>query len=106
VAKRRDRGSDRDLAQSRLRILLHEARAEALAGRRDLADRYAQMAMALARKHQTGLGGAREVCRGCGAYKAGAAQRTRLSAGRIVSTCLRCGLVKRRPIRAGRGSPS
>jgi RNase P subunit RPR2 len=101
MAKRRDKGEERALAERRIRTLLARARAEHLAAPGSaLPDRYAALSLRVAQKYQTGLpaDAKAQVCRACGAYRTPATSRTRLSGGRIATTCLRCGAVARRPL--------
>lgn len=112
VARRRNKSEERDVAQARVGRLLALGRAELLAGRADLADRYAGLGLRVAQRYQTGLAPSHkaQVCRKCGALRCAATSRTRVRAGRLAVTCLRCGHVARRPL-AGRppaptGAPS
>jgi ribonuclease P protein subunit RPR2 len=100
VAKRRDKGEEKTIAVRRLDQLLAAARAERSGGRPDLADRYGQLALAVAQKYQTGLEPRHkaELCRKCGAVAGSATRRVRVVVGRIVTTCLRCGDVRRQPL--------
>ncbi|MFO1533176.1 MAG: ribonuclease P protein component 4 [Thermoplasmatota archaeon] len=101
MARRRDKGEERDLAVRRIDILLARARSEALARRSDLADRYARLSLAIAQKYQTGLERRHkaQVCRSCGAFLVpGRTSRTRITSGRVTTTCLGCGNVARRPL--------
>ena len=101
MAKRRDKGEERAVAERRIATLLAHARAEHLAdGASPLPDRYAALSLRIAQRYQTGLPPAAkaQLCRACGAYRTGATSRTRLTGGRLSVTCLRCGAVARRPI--------
>lgn len=100
MARRRNKSEERDVASSRIARLLARARAEAAAGRGARADRYAGLSLRIAQKYQTGLGrpDKAQLCRACGAYRTSTTSRTRLRAGRVVTTCLRCGAVARRPL--------
>ena len=101
MAKRRDKGEERQLAERRIRTLLSRARSEHLADRGSaLPDRYAALSLRVAQKYQTGLprDAKAQVCRACGAYRTPTTSRTRLSGGRIAVTCLKCGAVARRPL--------
>ena len=101
MAKRRDKGAERAVAGDRIRTLLSRARAEHLADHASpLPDRYAALALRVAQKYQTGLprDAKAQLCRACGAFRSPATSRTRLSGGRISTTCLRCGAVARRPL--------
>lgn len=103
MAKRRDKGEERAVAERRVRTLLAAARAEQLAAPGSpLPDRYAQLSLRVAQRYQTGLprDAKAQVCRACGAFRSSASSRTRLASGRIATTCLRCGHVARRPLTA------
>jgi RNase P subunit RPR2 len=104
VARRRNKSEERDVAQARIGSLLTLGRTELLAGRADLAERYGRIGLRVAEKYQTGLTRAQKsaVCRKCGALRSSATSRTRLRAGRVAVTCLRCGHVARRPLAAAR----
>jgi RNase P subunit RPR2 len=106
MAKRRDKGEERAVAERRISTLLARARAEHLADAASpLPDRYAALSLRIAQRYQTGLPreAKAQVCRACGAYRTATTSRTRLTGGRLSVTCLRCGAVARRPIapRAG-----
>jgi RNase P subunit RPR2 len=108
MAKRRDKGQERAVAERRIRTLLAAARTEHLAdGASGLPDRYAALALRVAQKYQTGLprDAKAQVCRACGAYRTPTTSRTRLAGGRIATTCLRCGAVARRPLHGQRPVP-
>lgn len=100
MGKRRNKGEEKVLARRRIDRLLAAARAEALGPDRDLADAHAGLALRVARRYQTGLRRDQkaQVCRKCGAYRTPDSSRVRLRAGRITTTCLRCGSVHRRPL--------
>jgi ribonuclease P protein subunit RPR2 len=98
---RRNKGEEKRMAVGRIGHLLDEARGEALGPDADLADRHAGAARRIAMRYQVrGLDRlTAEVCRGCGAYRvAGRTSRTRVQRGRVVTTCLACGRVRRRPL--------
>lgn len=102
MAKRRDKGEERALAERRIRTLLSRARAEHLADRASaLPDRYAALSLRVAQKYQTGMprDAKAQVCRACGTYRTPTTSRTRLAGGRVAVTCLRCGAIARRPLR-------
>lgn len=106
---RRDKGEERDIAVRRIDTLLALARLEALAKRGDLADRYAHLSLQVAQKYQTGLLRRQkaQVCRACATFLVpGRSARTRLAAGNVVTTCLRCGNIVRRPLHAKAGATS
>lgn len=98
VARRRNKSEERDVAQVRIGRLLALGRAEVLAGRSDLADRYAGLGLRVAQKYQTGLTREQkaQLCRKCGTMRTSATSRTRVRAGRLSITCLKCGAVARR----------
>ncbi len=100
MAKRRNKGEERDIAVRRLDTLLAAARTERRGGRPDLAERYGKVALAVAQKYQTGLDARHkaELCRKCGAVASSETKRVRVVASRIVSTCLVCGAVRRQPL--------
>ena len=100
MARRRNKSEERDVAQARMGRLLALGRAELLAGNAALADRYAALTLRVAQKYQTGLTAATKstLCRKCGAYRSSSTSRTRLRAGRLATTCLRCGNIVRRPL--------
>jgi RNase P subunit RPR2 len=101
MAKRRDKGEERATAQRRIHTLLSRARAEHLADPASaLPDRYVALSLRVAQKYQSGLpaDAKAQVCRACGTYRTSATSRTRLSGGRLATTCLRCGAVARRPL--------
>jgi len=107
MARRRNKDEERGVAAARINRLLGLARQEALAGRGDLANRYGQLSLRIAEKYQGGLDRAAksQVCKKCGAFRTSATSRTRLAAGRIVTTCLKCGAVSRRLV-ASRSGPA
>lgn len=108
MPKRRDKGEERAIAVRRLDLLLAAARAERAGGRPELADRYGVLALAVAQKYQTGLEPRhkQQLCRKCGAVAGAETRRVRVVAGRIVTTCLRCGAVRRQPLEPRRSPPS
>ncbi|HEX2066340.1 MAG TPA: hypothetical protein VHI93_05955 [Candidatus Thermoplasmatota archaeon] len=100
VARRRNKGEERDTATRRIDQLLAAARAETLARRPGLAHRYGQLSLRIAQKYQSGLTPSQKaaLCRKCGAPRSAATSRTRLAAGRLAVTCLVCGHIARRPL--------
>lgn len=103
MAKRRDKGEERAVAERRIATLLARARTEHLADAGSpLPDRYAGLVLRIAQRYQTGLprDAKAQVCRACGAYRTAATSRSRLTGGRLSVTCLRCGAVARRPLAA------
>lgn len=90
------------IARERITALFALAEREASAGHRDLADRYVSLARRVGTRYNVRLlPEYRELyCRGCSAYWVeGVTVRTRLRSGRRSRTCLRCGRVRRLPIR-------
>jgi RNase P subunit RPR2 len=108
MARRRNKSEERGTAARRIDQLLAAARIETLARRPELAHRYGALSLRVAQKYQSGLSAAQKaaLCRKCGAPRSGALSRTRLSAGRIVTTCLACGAIARRPLHARLDAPS
>jgi len=109
MAKRRDKGAERAVAERRVRTLLGLARGELLADPASrLPDRYAALSLRVAQRYQTGLprDAKAQVCRACGAFRTSATSRTRLLGGRVATTCLRCGHVARRPLHARPAAPA
>ncbi|HUR61518.1 MAG TPA: hypothetical protein VM286_04050 [Candidatus Thermoplasmatota archaeon] len=102
MARRRNKSEERGTASRRIDALLRAARGEMLAGRHDLAHRYGTLSLRVAQKYQSGLTAPQkaQLCRKCGAPRSAATSRTRLHAGRLVTTCLACGAVARRPLHA------
>lgn len=107
MAKRRNKGEEKHLARRRIDRLLAVARREALGPDRDLADAHAGLALRIARRYQTGLRRDQraQVCRKCATYRTHETCRVRLRAGRVTTTCLRCGDVHRRPLAPRRQDP-
>lgn len=108
VAKRRNKGEEKQTARKRIAILLRTARAEALGPDKDLAHAHGGLALRVARRYQVPLHADQkaQVCRKCGAYRTHDACRVRLRAGRITTTCLACGHVHRRPLHHARATGS
>lgn len=102
MARRRDKREELALAHTRMHSLLAAAEQEALAGRTGLADRYAFLVRRLAMRHQAGLPTAArtKVCRGCDGFLGPRTARTRMRHGKVVTTCLRCQRIRRRPVEA------
>ena len=89
------------IARERIDILMREADQAALAGRMELADRYVDLARRVGMRYNVRVPTTyrRRFCRGCYRYlQPGVSSRTRLSRGRVVTTCLRCGHVSRIPL--------
>lgn len=101
--RRRDKGLERDIALARVARLMDLAERAALAGRLDRAHRHAALARALSLRHELGTPAPMRgrVCRACAAFLLpGVTSRTRVREGRVVTTCLACGRVRRRPLGA------
>lgn len=100
MARRRDKGEERRIVAQRIGILLGRARDEAAGPDDDLADRYGAMSLRLASRYQYPLAPAdkAQVCRKCGAFRRPATVRVRVHRNRLITTCLRCGYVHRRPL--------
>lgn len=108
MARRRDKGRERALAEERIAQLVALAGEAGRAGRWDRAHRYAEIAHLLSLKHELGTPAALRgrVCRACRAFLVpGATARVRLREGKRVTTCLRCGAVRRRPYHGEPASP-
>lgn len=99
MAKRRNKGEERQIAARRIDALLDRARGETLGPDADLADRYATIASQVARKYQMPLRPHQkaQVCRSCQAYRRSETHRVRIHRGRIITTCP-CGRIHRRPL--------
>ena len=103
MAKRRDKGAEREVARRRIDELLAAAEAEL---RRDPQSprpaRYGLLALRVAERYQSGLSTAQKarLCRKCGALRSAATTRVRVRSGRVATTCLACGHVQRRPLSA------
>jgi ribonuclease P protein subunit RPR2 len=96
-----------DIARERMELLMEQADRAALDGRIDLADRYVGMARRVGMRYNVRFQQVhrRRFCKACYRYLLpGSTSRTRMNRGRVVTTCLRCGHVMRRPL--GEGSPS
>ncbi len=101
MARRRNKGEEKRIARIRVRSLLQAARTEALGPDADLADRYALLARRISTRYQQPFFPDQkvQVCKGCNAYAVpGRNRRTRIQRGRIVTTCLACGRIDRRPL--------
>jgi len=102
------------IARERIDLLMREADLAALAGKMEYADRYVDMARRVGMRYNVRVPTTyrRRFCRGCYRYlQPGISSRTRLSRGRVVTTCLRCGHVSRiplgnRPIPGGEDPPA
>lgn len=101
VARRRNKGEEKRIARTRVRILLQRARDEALGPDPDLADRYAKLARRIGRRYQSPLFPDQkvQVCKGCETFRIpGKNSRTRIHANRLITTCTACGRIDRRPL--------
>ncbi len=100
MARRRNKGEERQIVRRRLDVLLRQARVESLGPDRDLAGRYGQIAIRVARRYQMALSPAQkaQLCKKCQAFRTSATARVRLHNHRIITTCLSCGDVHRRPM--------
>lgn len=101
VARRRNKGEEKRIARTRVRVLLQRARDEALGPDADLADRYVKVARRIGRRYQMPLFADQklQVCKGCSTFRVpGRTSRTRVHAHRLVTTCLQCGRIERRPL--------
>lgn len=90
-----------DIARERIVLLMEQADRAALAGKMDLADRYVDMARRVGMRYNVRfpLMYRRRFCKGCYRYlQPGSTSRIRMNRGRVVTTCLRCGHVMRRPL--------
>jgi ribonuclease P protein subunit RPR2 len=103
MARRRDKGMERDIAVRRIDSLVASAHAEMAAGNGPTAQRHGALALRIAQRYQTGLAPNQRLrlCRKCGSARVGGkTSRTRIRAGRIITTCLSCGATSRRPLAA------
>ncbi len=108
VAKRRDKGEERRIARQRVQHLFDLAGEASLGPDGDLASRYTSLARRVAMKYQLQLTRAQktQLCRNCNAFRVpGRTSRTRLQKGRIITTCLSCGTIHRRPLAPKSRSP-
>jgi ribonuclease P protein subunit RPR2 len=96
------------VAQDRISDLFGLAEQESVAPRSVLPDRYVSLARRIGMRYNVRL--LREFaelyCRGCGTYWVeGRTVRTRLRSGRRSRTCLKCGRVRRMPLRTAAPAP-
>jgi ribonuclease P protein subunit RPR2 len=71
----------------------------------EFSTRYVRLAWRLSTRHRVRMGPEMKArfCRKCFGYlKPGESVRTRVARGRVVTTCLRCGAVRRRPVAPSR----
>lgn len=98
MARIRDKAQARRTVAARMGRLLDLA-AEAEPER---SARYVRLAWRLSTRHRVRMGPEMKgrFCRRCFGYLVpGESVRTRVEKGRIVTTCLRCGAIRRRPLR-------
>ncbi|MHB8633418.1 MAG: ribonuclease P protein component 4 [Thermoplasmatota archaeon] len=103
MGRRRNKGEERAVAVERMDHLLGLAAVEARGPEPSLAGRYAALAWRLATKYQVGLEVRHKaaICRRCQGFMVpGTTCRTRIGRGLVRTTCLGCGLVRRRPLGA------
>jgi ribonuclease P protein subunit RPR2 len=96
----RNRSRNRRIARERIDILLNRA-AEVFPRDRAKADRYAELAKKIAKRHALRFPRRwkRRVCKKCYAFLVpGVSSRVRIYKGRVIITCLKCGHVVRLPI--------
>lgn len=101
---RRNKGEEKAIAHERVARLVELAEQALRRGRGDLADRYAELSWRLKTTYQlrgSAIDG--RACRACHAFLVpGATSRVRLTGGKRSTTCLKCGDVRRRPLRPAR----
>jgi ribonuclease P protein subunit RPR2 len=100
-----------DIARERMVLLMEQADQAALAGRMDLADRYVDIARRVGMRYNVRFPASyrSRFCKGCYRYLLpSSTSRIRMNRARVVTTCLRCGHVMRRPLgeKAGTDVPS
>lgn len=103
--KRKDKR--RKIARERITILLELAEKEAGAGKIDRASRYGYLARKIGKRYNVGLPGyfKHVFCKHCGIYRVPSRNtRVRISDGRVVVHCLKCGHVYRRPVKDNKQS--
>ncbi len=101
MPRRRDDRPHAKVAKQRVDRLLDLAEHAALEGRFEDADRYAELAWKLTTRHT--LEATNElkarVCRGCKRYLLpGKTARTRITEGKVTTTCQACGRTRRVPL--------
>ncbi len=99
------------IAKERMDLLMERADLAALEGKMDLADRYVDLARRVGMRYNVRFSPEHRLkfCKACYRYLLpGSTSRTRLNRGRLVTTCLNCGHVTRRPLeeRVGQVEPS
>jgi ribonuclease P protein subunit RPR2 len=96
------------IAKERMDLLVEQADQAALSGQMELADRYIDMARRVGMRYNVRFRSDQRgrFCKACYRYLLpGSTSRTRLSRGRKVTTCLRCGHVMRRPLEGRKAPP-
>jgi ribonuclease P protein subunit RPR2 len=95
---RRDKGEERRIAHERVARLVELAEEAVREGRRDRADRYAELTWRIRLRYQLNATAADgRVCRACHAFlMPGETARVRLTGGRVSVTCLKCGHIRRK----------
>ncbi len=99
--RRRDKGQEKAIARTRIKILLQRAHKEAQGPDHDLSHRYAALAQRLGARYKVSFHPDQkmQVCRSCGAYRGHTRTgRVRIRAGRLTWTCLQCGRTDRQPL--------
>jgi ribonuclease P protein subunit RPR2 len=101
---RRNKGEERAIARERIAKLVTLADDAMRARRDDLAHRYAELAWALKTTYQLRQCGIEpRICRACKAFLVpGRTSRVRIAGGVRVTTCLRCGAIRRKVLTGAR----
>ena len=102
VRRRDRRRMAKKIARERIEILFHLARKRAEAGDLDLARRYVDLILRIARKYNIRLGREKKyhICKRCHVFLIpGKTAQVRLKKGKVVVKCLECGNYKRYPYR-------
>jgi len=99
LAKRRVSNREmRDIAESRMSILLSLARSEGMSGNMERSKRYFRLARAVSMRTNTPLPKGTLYCRSCMTLLfPGRNCRVRLRKGKLVLHCLDCDSIRRRP---------
>lgn len=96
---RRNKREEANLARDRVDRLVTLAENAVASDRLDRASRYAEIAWAVKTTYQlraTAIDGRR--CRGCGAFFSARTVRVRVRDSVRVTTCLACGMIRRKPL--------
>lgn len=98
---RRDKAAERQIARGRIRRLLRLAREATREDKHGDAQRYGELAWALKNSYLVpdvpDL--KQQVCRACKGYLLpGQTARTRMTDGKVTTTCLHCGSTRRQPL--------